>query len=77
MVQEPINRFLLIKHKYELYNKSDIWRLEHFTCDDIKNNGSYFRLKITLSFEISETIDDKFVPRQETLAMNNLKSQCY
>lgn len=34
-------------------------------------------LKITLSFEISETMDDKFVPTQEMLAMNSLKSQCY
>lgn len=44
---------------------------------DIKNNWSYFRLEITLSFEINEIADDTFVPRQEMLAINNLKFQCY
>lgn len=31
VVQEPVNGFLLIKHKDELHNQSKVWRLKHFS----------------------------------------------
>lgn len=35
VVQEPVNGFLLIKHKDELHNQSKVWRLKHFSWKDI------------------------------------------
>lgn len=35
MVQEPVNRLILIEHKYEFHNQSEVGRLKHFTWKDI------------------------------------------
>lgn len=54
VVQEPINGLLLIEHKYEFHNQSEVWRLKHFTWKDIPVNGRNKEAKMHMAY-IRET----------------------